>query len=104
MVVGIGEQLPAWQLPPGHCASTAHSSGLLNGEQLPNEQFREMHSESKLQLSAELGLALALADAASQPNGAQATSIPTTSAETIRFMTHLRAAVARSEQEVAGRE
>ena len=77
---------------------------MLNGEQLPNEQFREMHSESKLQLSGELGPALALADAASQPNGAQATSIPTTSAETIRFMTHLRAAVARSEQEVAGRE
>ena len=102
--MGIGEQLPAWQLPPGHCASTAHSSGLLNGEQLPNEQFREMHSESKLQLSGELGPALALADAASQPNGAQATSIPTASAETIRFMTHLRAAVARSEQEVAGRE
>jgi len=61
---------------------------LLNGEQLPNEQLRDMQSESKVQLSVEVALALALADAGSQ-KGTQATSIPTANAETIRFMAHL---------------
>ena len=51
---GIGEQLPNWQLPPGHWASTAHPDVAGIDEQLPNWQLPPGQSESKEQLFEEV--------------------------------------------------